>query len=244
MLQGVWMEKPKTGNGGRSWAQCLMILMDETEPAKWTQERLDERTPIVRARNITLQESRQQATRASSVTATTNTLQLTPQLTSVPEVGSKQLYEQVVIPDQAEASTTPAKLLTELLKIYNSGTAKYSGEEYDILDQKLQVFYDCCTKIGLSQEHYCTAYSAMLTGRASDFYYDKLSGRSYDFGTMVRLTREHFETEENRQKYLSEWKETNLNRTIMDNPDNSRLDCFQTMVDKLRQIQRGLPSEY
>ena len=113
----------------------------------------------------------------------------------MPEVESQQLYKQVA---------APAKLLTELLKIYNSGTAKYSGEEYDILDQKLQLFYDCCTKIRLSQEHYCTAYSAMLTGRASDFYYDKLLGRSYDFGTIVTLTREHFETEENRQRYLSE----------------------------------------
>ena len=54
LLQGVWMEKPKPGNGGRSWAQCLMILMNETEPAKWTQERLDERTPILQAYNTTL----------------------------------------------------------------------------------------------------------------------------------------------------------------------------------------------
>ena len=54
-----------------------------------------------------------------------------------------------MIPDQAEASTAPTKLLIELLKIYNLGTTKYSGEEYDIIDQKLQVFYDYCTKIGL-----------------------------------------------------------------------------------------------
>jgi hypothetical protein len=73
----------------------------------------------------------------------------------------------------------------------------------------------------------------MLIGRASDFYYNKLLGRGYDFETMVILTQEHFETEENRQKYLSEWKEINLNRTIIDNLDKSRLNCFQTMVDKL-----------
>ena len=41
-------------------------------------------------------------------------------------------------------------------------------------------------------------YSAMLIGRASDFYYDKLLGRGYDFETMVILTQEHFEIEENR----------------------------------------------
>jgi hypothetical protein len=133
---------------------------------------------------------------------------------------------EVVILDQAKASTALAKLLIELLKIYNSGTAKYSSKEYNILDQKLRVFYNCCIKIGLHQEHYCTAYSAMLIGRASDFYYNKLSGCGYDFETMVILTQEHFETEENHQKYLSEWKEINLNCTIMNNLDKSRLDCF------------------
>jgi hypothetical protein len=110
---------------------------------------------------------------------------------------------EVVILDQVEASTTPTKLLIELLKIYNSRTAKYSGEEYDILDQKLRVFYDYCTKIGLCQKHYHTVYSAILIRRASDFYYNKLLGRGYDFETMVILTQEHFETEENHQKYLS-----------------------------------------
>jgi hypothetical protein len=55
-----------------------MILMNETEPAKWTQEQLDEQTLILQARNTTLQELRQQATRASSVTPTTNISQPTP----------------------------------------------------------------------------------------------------------------------------------------------------------------------
>jgi hypothetical protein len=44
----------------------------------------------------------------------------------------------------------------------------------------------------------------MLKDKASDFYYDKITKRSYDFRTMVDLIRSHFETEENRQKYLSE----------------------------------------
>jgi len=44
----------------------------------------------------------------------------------------------------------------------------------------------------------------MLKDKASDFYYDKITRRSYDFHMMVDLMRSHFETEENRQKYLSE----------------------------------------
>jgi hypothetical protein len=130
------------------------------------------------------------------------------------------------------------------MKIYNSDDRKYSGEEYDILDVKLQVFYDCCSKIGIPETHYHAAFSVMLKGRASNFYYDKIAGRSFDFKTMVSMTKTHFETEENYQKYLSEWRETTFHRTITANPEKSRLDCFQIMVDKLQKIQRGLSKEY
>jgi len=44
----------------------------------------------------------------------------------------------------------------------------------------------------------------MLKDKASDFYYDKITGRSYDFCTIINLIRTYFETEESRQKYLSE----------------------------------------
>jgi hypothetical protein len=37
----------------------------------------------------------------------------------------------------------------------------------------------------------------MLKGRVSDFYYDKIVRRAYDFQTIVSLTKAHFETEEN-----------------------------------------------
>jgi hypothetical protein len=43
----------------------------------------------------------------------------------------------------------------------------------------------------------------MLKGRASFFYYNKIVGRIYDFQTMIAMTKTHFETEENHQKYLS-----------------------------------------
>ena len=35
------------------------------------------------------------------------------------------------------------------MKIYNNNNKKYRGEEYNILDIKLQVFYNCYTKVGL-----------------------------------------------------------------------------------------------
>ena len=91
-----------------------------------------------------------------------------------------------------------------MIKIYASDNKKYRGEEYDILDVKLQVFYDCCTKVGLAESQFYLAYSIMLKGRASAFYFNKISRRLYDFARMVEMTKTHFETKERRQKYLTE----------------------------------------
>ena len=89
------------------------------------------------------------------------------------------------------------------MKVYKDDK-KYGGGEYDILDVKLQIFFDYCGKIGLEERQFHLAFFTMLKDKASDFYYDKIAERSYDFRTMVDLMRSYFETEENRQKYLSE----------------------------------------
>jgi len=74
----------------------------------------------------------------------------------------------------------------------------------------------------------------MLKDKASNFYYDKITGRSYDFRIIVDLIRTHFETKESRQKYLLEWRETTLISTIGKNPDKSKLKCLELMLIKLR----------
>jgi hypothetical protein len=66
------------------------------------------------------------------------------------------------------------------------------------------VFYDNCRKVGLKENQYQDAYSAMLKGNASDFYYDSIIGKTTDFETMIAITKAHFETKENRQMYLTE----------------------------------------
>ena len=103
------------------------------------------------------------------------------------------------------------------MKVYHDNNKKYGGGQYDILDDKLQVFYDCCTKGGLGDAQFHLAFSIVLKDRASEFYYDKIAGHSYEFVTMVDMTKTHFETEENRQKYLSEWRETTLSTTTRSN---------------------------
>jgi hypothetical protein len=90
-----------------------------------------------------------------------------------------------------------------LIKIYNNDEKKFTGEMYDIFNTKLRVFYDYCIKIGLLNIQYYNAFLVMLKRRAAIFYYDNLSGKGYSFKDMIIKTKTHFETEENRQLYLS-----------------------------------------
>jgi hypothetical protein len=117
-------------------------------------------------------------------------------------------------------------LIIDLFKLYQSNDKKYTRELYDILDIKLRVFYNCCKKVGLQKDQYHDAFSAMLKDRASDFYYDSIIGKTTDFDTMVAITRTHFETEENRQVYLTEWRESTLIKITASNPAKSKIKCF------------------
>jgi hypothetical protein len=92
----------------------------------------------------------------------------------------------------------------DLFKLYQSNDKKYTEELYDILDIKLQVFYNCCKKVGLQEDQYHDAFSAMLKDRASDFYYKSIIGKTTDIHTIIAMTKAHFKTEENRQLYLTE----------------------------------------
>jgi len=66
----------------------------------------------------------------------------------------------------------------------------------------------------------------MLKGRASTFYYNRLVGKGYDFDRMIYELRYYFETEENKQQYMLEWRETIFLRIIAINLGVPRLDCL------------------
>jgi hypothetical protein len=65
------------------------------------------------------------------------------------------------------------------------------------------VFFDYYTKVGLVNNQFHLAFSIMLKGRASAFYYNKIFKQSYDFITIIKITKTYFKTKEKRQKYLT-----------------------------------------
>ncbi|KAF7926616.1 hypothetical protein EAE99_005811 [Botrytis elliptica] len=141
-------------------------------------------------------------------------------------------------------TTYGRNLLPDLMKVYNNNEFKYSGGEYDFLNKKLQIFYELCSKVGIHLNEYETAYSTMLQGSALSFYFDRISNKGLKFEEMITLTKTHFETEERRQKYLTEWRNTTFPQIIRKHPDKSLSEQLEKLFDTLRTLQYGLVDSY
>ena len=66
----------------------------------------------------------------------------------------------------------------------------------------------------------------MLKGRTSTFYYNCLVGKGYDFNRIIYKLRYHFKTEENKQQYILEWRETTFLKIIIINLGIPQLNYF------------------
>lgn len=241
VMNGVWVRPAK---GSISYAKALYDCYLEESPAEWTEERLKEAEEIrikqsQSVQTPAIQASPLQCEPTAQIRTTQTTAGILPGITP-----QSQLTPQLIKPTAIQPYGSISKMLTELAKLYSDSEKKFGGEIYDILNTKLRIFYDYCQKIGIGADQYASAYSIMLKGRAADFYYDRLVGKGYDFNRMIFETRCHFETEESKQQYLTEWRETTLARIITANPGISRLECLQKLFDRLQNIQRGLSESY
>lgn len=133
------------------------------------------------------------------------------------------------------------RAITTLMKIYDE-KSKYHGSA-DILDVKVMVFYDLCSKAGVRDTDWGSAFSAMLAGDAKEFYYESLMNRRLDFGTLLVLLRENFETQERQTKFMSHWNMTSLQEVRSRHVDKTLLECFDIMYKELRKCQLTMAKE-
>ncbi|KAF5503979.1 hypothetical protein CGCF413_v004518 [Colletotrichum fructicola] len=165
---------------------------------------------------------------------------LSPTPTQAPQTTSAVTPEKPQIANTIPEYMPLPRQLTDLGKLYTDDM-KYGGEMYDVLESKLFIFRDSCHKVGISHSQFAGAFSIMLKDEASDFYFDYISNNpTLDFHDMVSRVKQHFETEETRQTYLSEWRNTTLLRVLRDNPDKTKLQALDILLTKLKKIQRAL----
>jgi hypothetical protein len=58
------------------------------------------------------------------------------------------------------------------------------------------VFFDYYIKVKLIDNQFHLAFSIMLKGQASVFYYNKISRQLYDFTTIIEIIKTYFKTKE------------------------------------------------
>ena len=91
---------------------------------------------------------------------------------------------------------------------------------------KLKIFYGYCAMASIQSYQYYHALLIMLKGRAATFYFVSIQGYSYNFENMILLLRTYFETDENRQLYITEWRVSTLQNVITSNLTKTRLECL------------------
>ncbi|KAF5178358.1 hypothetical protein FRX31_032054, partial [Thalictrum thalictroides] len=72
-------------------------------------------------------------------------------------------FDEVNVDDQQTLGWT-SRAIADLMKIYQNN--KKYGDGQEILDIKLEIFYDYCDKLNISEAQYANAFSAMLKGSA------------------------------------------------------------------------------
>ena len=152
-------------------------------------------------------------------------------------------YTQIP-PLQVPNEMLPATIVGQFVKIWNK-ESNYTGEPYDILDDKVRYFLDTCCTVGIGQTQFHAVFSSILSGRAKDYFVYNIN-RNWTFADMYNSMKMHFDTEVNKAQYHTDW--TSLSYITLKAEGTmagkSNLDVLQTLLDKLQLCQRALGSGY
>jgi hypothetical protein len=133
---------------------------------------------------------------------------------------------------------TETRGITDLRKIYNDNSKKYSNAKYEYIQKKLTIFKNNYILLGIINDNIITAIPILLTGRTLDYFYNRLNlaRQNIIFEEIITSIKDYFKILEVRQAYLNEWNSIRFYSIINDNPDRSRSDCFELVFDILIKI--------
>ncbi|KAM4059601.1 hypothetical protein HRG_014117 [Hirsutella rhossiliensis] len=119
----------------------------------------------------------------------------------------------------------------------------YSGDAYDILDDKIRYFLDACLTASIKPSQFHALLSNILTKRAKNFFVHQVS-RDSTFAEMYQKMKQHFDTEVNRQQYHTDWTSINFTQLRKESPEKPLCEILQALLDKLQLCQRALGNSY
>ncbi|KAM4059821.1 polyprotein [Hirsutella rhossiliensis] len=134
-------------------------------------------------------------------------------------------------PDNIPNAIVDSDIQQKFMKTWNKDR-NYTGEPYDLLDDKLRLFLSNCSHIPVKPSQFHALFPRILDGRAQRFYLDKITWAT-TFRQAYDIFKQHFDTEVNHVHYHTDWTTITFNSILL-----------QILFDKLQLCQRALGREY
>ncbi|XP_044718716.1 uncharacterized protein HRG_07281 [Hirsutella rhossiliensis] len=112
-------------------------------------------------------------------------------------------------PRDVPNTPTNAQTLALFVKIWNKEDA-YSGQPYDLLDDKIRNFLTTCRSVEVPESQLHAFLPRALTGRAKT-YYDLYLDPDLTFAAAYRQLKQHFDTNVNLEHYHTDWSTITFN---------------------------------
>ena len=124
-----------------------------------------------------------------------------------------------------------ANTITQFSKLWDNSN-KYTGNAYDLLDDKIKVFFSICWQVDIQEEQFHAVFPRILTGRAETFYIQVVE-RGDSFADAYMAIKNHFDHDVHHQHYYTDWTTTTFARTRAENPEKGLHEVLQILLDKL-----------
>ncbi|KJZ75136.1 hypothetical protein HIM_05622 [Hirsutella minnesotensis 3608] len=128
--------------------------------------------------------------------------------------------------------------LALFLKIWNKEDS-YSGQPYDLLDDKIRTFLSVCYTAQVSENQFHAILPRILSDRAKTFYDLHIDKKATFAAAYLRL-KQHFDTGVNHEHYYTDWTTTTFNTVRSQYSDKNLHYVLDTLLDKLQLCQRAL----
>ncbi|KAF4470049.1 hypothetical protein FALBO_3049, partial [Fusarium albosuccineum] len=150
-------------------------------------------------------------------------------------------YRQIP-PKDVPNEMLPATILTQFVKIWRK-EMNYTGEAYDILDEKIRYFLNICSTIGIKETQFHAAFTNILDKKALE-YYSYYMQPDMTFAEMYWALRDHFDTEVNREHYHTDWTTMTFLSLRTKDPAKTKLETLEDLLTKIRRCQRALGNSF
>ncbi|KAF1936906.1 hypothetical protein EJ02DRAFT_447775 [Clathrospora elynae] len=135
-----------------------------------------------------------------------------------------------------------ASTITQFSKLWDNSN-KYTGNAYDLLDDKIKIFFSICWQVNIKEEEFHAVFPRILTRRAEMFYIQVME-RDDSFASAYTAIKNHFDHDVHHQHYYTDWTTTTFARTRAENPDKGLHEVLQILLDKLQLCQRALGKNF